>query len=82
MLENPTMAHIRNHKDKKIRKSKARVMLFTTVSSKIIFRIMTMKSVFEVWSFLKIVYERDKWIKGMHILNLIRAFELQKIKDS
>ncbi|XP_009622760.3 uncharacterized protein [Nicotiana tomentosiformis] len=41
-----------------------------------------MKSAFEVWSFLKKEYEEDKRIKGMRILNLIREFELQKMKDS
>nr|XP_009622760.2 uncharacterized protein LOC104114098 [Nicotiana tomentosiformis] len=43
---------------------------------------MIMKSAFEVWSFLKKEYEEDKRIKGMRILNLIREFELQKMKDS
>ena len=79
---NPTMAQIRNHKEKKTRKSKARATLFAAVSSEIFVRIMTLKSAFEVWNFLKKEYEGDERIKGMRILNLIREFELQKMKDS
>ncbi|XP_047271524.1 cytochrome P450 734A4-like isoform X2 [Capsicum annuum] len=80
--ENSTMAHMRNHKEKKTRKSKVRATLFAAVSSEIFVRIMTLKSVFEVWNFLKKKYEGDERIKGMRTLNLIREFEFQKMKDS
>ena len=79
---NPTMAQMKNHKEKKSRKSKARATLFAAVSSEIFVRIMTIKSAFEVWNFLKKEFEGDEKIKGMKILNLIREFELQKMKDS
>ena len=79
---NPTMAQIKNHKEKKSRKSKARATLCAMVSPKIFVRIMTMKSTFEVWNFLKKEHEGDERIKGMQILNLIKKFELQKTKDS
>ena len=79
---NPTMAQIKNHKEKKTRKSKAKAMLFAAVSPKNFVRIMTIKSAFEVWNFLKKEFEGDERIKGMQILNLIREFELQKMKDS
>ena len=45
---NPTMAQIKNHKEKKSRMFKARAMLFVAVSPEIFVRIMTMKSPFEV----------------------------------
>ena len=45
---NPTMALIKNHKEMKSRKSKARATLFVVVSSKIFVRIMTMKSTLKV----------------------------------
>ncbi|KAL0329289.1 UNVERIFIED_CONTAM: hypothetical protein Sradi_4915600 [Sesamum radiatum] len=79
---NPTMAQIKNHKKRKSRKSKARASLFAVVSSEIFLRIMTIKSAFEVWNFLTKEYEEDERIKGMKILNLIREFELQKMKES
>ncbi|KAF2293671.1 hypothetical protein GH714_003976 [Hevea brasiliensis] len=43
---------------------------------------MTKKSVFEIWNFLKNEYEGDERIKGMQVLNLVREFEMQKMKES
>ncbi|XP_027343406.1 uncharacterized protein LOC113855977 [Abrus precatorius] len=79
---NPTMAQIKSHKEKKSRKSKARASLFAAVSSDIFLRIMAMKSAFEVWNFLKGEYEGNERIKGMKVLNLIREFEVQHMKES
>ena len=76
------MVQIKHHKERKSRKSKARATLFAAVSSEIFVRIMTLKSAFEVWNFLKKEYEGDERIKGMQILNLIREFELQRMRES
>ncbi|KAL1072909.1 hypothetical protein V6Z11_D11G184800 [Gossypium hirsutum] len=73
---NLTMAQIKNHKERKSRKSKVRATLFAAVSSAIFLKIVTMKSSFEVWNFLKEEYEGDERIKGMKMLNLIKEFEL------
>ncbi|XP_075099447.1 uncharacterized protein LOC142176225 [Nicotiana tabacum] len=51
---NPTVAQIKSHKEKKTRKSKAKATLFAG----------------------------DEKIRGMKLLNLIREFELQKMKES
>ncbi|XP_052181787.1 uncharacterized protein LOC127794590 [Diospyros lotus] len=80
--ENPTMAQIRNHKEKKQKKSKGKACLFTAVSSTIFTRIMTLKSAKAIWDFLKKEYEGNEKIKGMQMLNLIREFEMQRMKDS
>lgn len=80
--ENPTVAQLRNHKEKKQRKSKAKSYLFSAVSPAIFTRIMTLKTAKEIWDFLKKEYEGDERIKGMQKLNLIREFELQKMKES
>ncbi|KAK5803188.1 hypothetical protein PVK06_030829 [Gossypium arboreum] len=77
---NLTMVQIKNHNERKSRKSKAIVTLVAAVSSEIFIRIMTMKLAFDVWNFLE-EYEGDEWIKGMKMVNLIREFELQKMKD-
>ncbi|XP_006595372.1 uncharacterized protein [Glycine max] len=79
---NPTMAQIKNQKERKTRKSKARASLFAVVSKEIFTRIMTIKSTYEIWSFLKNEYEGDEKIKGMQALNLVREFEMQKMKES
>ena len=42
---------------------------------------MTLKSTFETWNFLKSEYEGDERIKGMQVLNLVREFELHKMKE-
>jgi predicted aspartyl protease len=82
LSDNPTMAQIKNHKERKTRKSKARATLFAAVSEEIFTRIMTIKSAFEIWNFLKTEYEGDERIRGMQALNLIREFEMQKMKES
>ena len=43
---------------------------------------MTLKLAFETWNFLKSEYEGDERIKGMQVLNLVREFEMQKMKES
>ncbi|XP_047336409.1 uncharacterized protein LOC124939981 [Impatiens glandulifera] len=79
---NPTLVRMKNHKEKKTRKSKARATLFVAMSSEIFIRIITIKSAFKVWNFLKEEYEGNEKIKGMQVLNLIRELEMVKMKDS
>ena len=45
-------------------------------------RIMSLKTAKEIWDYLKAEYEEDERIRGMKVLNLIRDFELQKMKKS
>jgi len=78
---NPTMAQIKMKKDKKTKKAKAKACLFVVVSTTIFTRIMSLKSAKEIWDYLKNEYECDERIKGMQVLNLIREFELQRMKD-
>ncbi|XP_039683634.1 uncharacterized protein [Medicago truncatula] len=82
LSDNPTMAQIKNHKERKTRKSKARATLFAIVSEEIFTRIMIIKSAFEIWNIFKIEYEGDERIRGMQALNLIGEFEMQKMKES
>ena len=63
--DNPTLAQLKNHKEKKLRKSKARLLLFTAVSIVIFNIIMTMKTTKEIWDFLKKEYEGSEKIKGI-----------------
>ncbi|XP_074379364.1 retrovirus-related Pol polyprotein from transposon TNT 1-94 isoform X2 [Apium graveolens] len=82
LANNPTMAQMKHHKERKTKKSKARAVLFSAVSSDIFTRIMTMKTSFEIWNFLKSEYEGDERIKGMQVLNLVREFEMQRMRES
>ncbi|ESR36898.1 hypothetical protein CICLE_v10030169mg [Citrus x clementina] len=69
-------------KEKKMKKSRAKGCLFTVVSSTIFTRIMSFKTTKSMWDYLKKEYAGDEKIKGMQVLNLIREFELQKMKES
>ncbi|XP_047260646.1 uncharacterized protein LOC124893839, partial [Capsicum annuum] len=82
LLDNPTVAPIKSQKEKKIKKSKAKATLFASVSPIIFMRIMNFKSAKEIWDYLKEEYIRDERIRGMKVLNLIREFESQKMKES
>ena len=82
LSENPTMAQIRIHKEKKTRKAKAKSCLFAGVSTTMFTRIMTLKSAKAIWDFLKEEYAGDERIRSMQVLNLMREFELQKMKES
>ncbi|XP_061345818.1 uncharacterized protein LOC133291556 [Gastrolobium bilobum] len=44
--------------------------------------IMTLKSAKEIWDYLKEEYAGDERIRSMHVLNLMREFKLQKMKES
>lgn len=70
------------HKERKTKKSKAKATLFAAVSTTIFTRIMSLKTSKEVWDYLKEEYAGDERIRGMQVLNLIRDFELQKMKES
>ena len=82
LTDNPTMAQLKSHTLKKSRKSKAKATLFVAISEEIFTRIMHQNSTFEVWNFLITEYEGDDKVKGMQVLNLIRAFEMQRMKES
>nr|KYP64080.1 Retrovirus-related Pol polyprotein from transposon TNT 1-94 [Cajanus cajan] len=79
---NPTLAQIKNQKEMKQRKSKAKASLFAAVSPTIFNRIMTLKTAKEIWDFLKQEYEGNERVKGMQVMNLIRDFEMQRMNES
>ena len=45
-------------------------------------QIMSLKTTKSIWDYLKAEYEGEDRIRGMKVLNLIRDFELQKMKES
>ena len=82
LSDNPTMAQIKLHNERRQRKSKAKASLFTVVSSTIFTRIMTLKTANEIWNFLKKEYEGNERVRGLQVLSLIREFEIQRMKKS
>ena len=79
---NPTMAQLKFHKEKKTRMAKAKSCLFAGVSETVFTRIMTLKTPKAIWDYLKEEYAGDERIRSMQVLNLMREFELQKMKES
>ncbi|XP_016549116.2 uncharacterized protein LOC107848917 [Capsicum annuum] len=80
--ENPTMAQIRAHKERRTTKPKAKSCFFVAVSTIIFSSVMTCKSAKEIWDFLKKEYKGDERIRGIKVLNLVREFEMQRMKES
>jgi gag-polypeptide of LTR copia-type len=62
-------------------KSKAKACMFVVVSTTIFTRITSLKTTKDVWDYLKKKYAGDERISGMQSLNLIREFEMQRMKD-
>ncbi|XP_049345458.1 uncharacterized protein LOC125809975 [Solanum verrucosum] len=79
---NPTVPQIKSHKEKKTIKSKAKATFFVAVSTIVFTKIMTLTSPKEIWNYLKKEYAGDERIRGMKVLNLMREFELQRMKES
>ncbi|KAL3514434.1 hypothetical protein ACH5RR_027151 [Cinchona calisaya] len=67
---NPTMAQIKNHKDRKTSKSRAKACLFAAVLTTIFTRVTSLKIAKEVWDYLKKEYAGDERIRGMRVMNL------------
>jgi methylmalonyl-CoA mutase N-terminal domain/subunit len=56
------MAQIKNHKDRKTGKAKAKACLFVGVSKTIFTRVLTLKSAKAIWDYLKEEYAGDQRI--------------------
>lgn len=79
---NPTINQIKIHKEKKTRKAKAKAYIFSTVSPSILTRIMQMQSAAAIWEYLKKEYKGNERVQNMQVMNLIREFEMKKMKES
>nr|GLL34235.1 Retrovirus-related Pol polyprotein from transposon TNT 1-94 [Ipomoea trifida] len=79
---NPTMAQMKLHKERTLRKSKAKACMFSAVSSSIFTKIMRLKTAKDIWDYLKKEYQGNERTRNMQILNLIREFEMMKMKEA
>jgi hypothetical protein len=79
---NPTVTQLKIHKEKKTRKSKAKACLYAAVSNTIFTRIMNLESAKGIWDYLKKEYQGNERTKNMQVLNIIREFEMQKMKET
>ena len=79
---NPTVAQMKNHKEKKTRKAKAKACLFSAVSPLILTRIMQLESAAKIWEHLREEYQGNERVRNMQVMNLIQEFEIVRIKES
>ncbi|XP_061967024.1 uncharacterized protein LOC133690777 [Populus nigra] len=79
---NPTVAQLKIHKEKKTRKSKAEACLYAAVSNTILTRIMNFEFAKDIGDYLKKEYQSNERTKNMQVINLIREFEMHKMKKT
>nr|KYP70614.1 hypothetical protein KK1_009835 [Cajanus cajan] len=82
LSDNPTVVQMKIHKEKKIKKAKTKSYLFACVSQNVFTKIMTLKSAKIIWDYLKKEYAEDERIRSMQVLNLMREFEIQRMKET
>ncbi|KAH0678988.1 hypothetical protein KY284_020073 [Solanum tuberosum] len=79
--DNPIMNQMKHHKENKTRKAKAKACLFSTVSPSILTRIMQMTAA-KILEYLKKEYQGNERVHNMQVMNLIREFEMKRMKES
>ena len=73
---------MKNHKEKKTKKAKAKACLFFAISPLILTRSMQLESAVEIWEHLGEEYQGNERVRNMQVMNLIREFEMVRMKDS
>ncbi|XP_045830967.1 uncharacterized protein LOC123922279 [Trifolium pratense] len=76
-----TAEQMKTHKERKTKRAKAKTCLFASVSQTVFIKIMTLKTPKEIWDYLKEEYKGDERIRSMQVMNLLREFELQRMKE-
>ena len=80
--EDPPLAHMRNNRDERKRRYKAKTCIHSAVSETIFTKIMTCETTKQAWDLLKQEYQGNVKTKQMQVLNLRREFEMQKMKET
>ncbi|KAJ8760425.1 hypothetical protein K2173_015092 [Erythroxylum novogranatense] len=78
----PTVAQLKSHNEEKAKKFKAKTCLYSSISEVIFTSIMVCDSPKEIWDSLKSEYLGYEKTKLMQVLNLMREFEMQRMKES
>ncbi|CAJ2637463.1 unnamed protein product [Trifolium pratense] len=79
--KDPTVEQMKTHKERKTKRAKAKTCLFASVSQTVFIKIMTLKTPKEIWDYLKEEYKGDERIRSMQVMNLLREFKLQRMKE-
>jgi hypothetical protein len=81
LLADPTLAQIRNHREERAKKFKAKTCLYS-VSKAIFPIIIAFDTAKQIWNYLKEEFHGNERTIQMQVLNLRREFEMQKMKES
>ncbi|WRX07951.1 hypothetical protein QQP08_000438, partial [Theobroma cacao] len=79
---NPTINQIRQHSEKVAKKYKALSHIHAAVTKPIFARIMACETAKEAWDKLKEEFQGSNRTKKMQVLNLMRQFEVLKMKEN
>jgi hypothetical protein len=77
----PTLPQIRNHREERAKKFKAKTCLYSAVSEAIFPRIIALDTTKQIWNYLKEEFHGNEKTIQMQVLNLRREFEIQKMKE-
>ena len=80
-LADPTLAQIKNHREERAKKFKAKTYLYSPVSETIFLRIIAIDTTKQIWNYLKEEFHGNERTIQMQVLNLRREFEMQKMKE-
>jgi len=82
LQEDPTVAQIRNYNDEVIGRAKAKTCIYSAVSDVVFTRIMSCETAKEAWNTLQEAFQGNERTRHMQVLNLIREFEMLRMKDA
>ena len=82
LADNPTIQEIKIHKERTIKKIKAKSCLHSVVSKAIFTKIMTLESAKNIWDYHRTESQCNDKSRSMQVMNLKREFEIQRMKKS
>ncbi|EOY13034.1 Uncharacterized protein TCM_031541 [Theobroma cacao] len=79
---NPTMAQLKQHSEEVAKRYKALSCIHSAISDSIFTRIMACENPKDAWDKLQEEFHGSDRTRQMQVLNLLREFEVLKMKDS
>ena len=80
--ENPTIAQMRDYREERRKRYKAKTYIHSAVSEAIFTKIMNCETTKQTWDFLEEEYQGNIRTKQMQVLSLRKEFEMQKMKET
>ncbi|KAF2322680.1 hypothetical protein GH714_028483 [Hevea brasiliensis] len=80
--DDPSLVHIKNHREEKSRKFRALTCIHSAMSETIFIRIMACETAKEAWDKIKEEFQGTEKTKQMKLLTLKREYENLKMKET